>query len=66
MQVPKASSKLKRSQKLQIAYGNEKLDTVLSQVNALQISRQTIGNTHCCLQPLTSIITQRFDYIQIN
>ena len=47
---PIASSEHKNiltgSQKLQIANGNEKLDIMLSQVNALQNSRKTIGNTH--------------------
>ena len=47
---PTVSSEHKKiltgSQKLQIANGNEKLDTKLSQVNASQNSRQTIENTH--------------------
>ena len=34
---------------------------MLSQVNASQNSRQTIGNTHNDFQPLASIITERFD-----
>ena len=34
-----------RSQKFQIAYVNEKLDTILSQVNAPEISLQSIANT---------------------
>ena len=58
--------KLTRSQKLQIAYGNEKLDTILSQVNAPENSRQQIANTQSGFQPLASIITERLDSIQIN
>ena len=34
---------------------------MLSQVNASQNSRQTIGNTHNGFQSLASIITERFD-----
>ena len=34
-----------RNQKLKIAYVNEKLDTILSQVNGPEISRQSIANT---------------------
>ena len=55
-----ASSELKKltsCQKLQIVKGNEKLDTMLSQVIASQNSRQTIGNTHNGLQPFTCIMT---------
>ena len=59
-------NKLTRSQKLQIAYGNEKLNTILSQVNAPQNSRQQIANTQSGFQPLASIITERLDSIQIN
>ena len=58
--------KLTRSQKLQIAYGNEKLDTILSQVNALENSQQPLANTQSGFQLLTSIITERLDSIQIN
>ena len=58
--------KLTRSQKLQIAYGNEKLDTILSQVNAPENSRQQIANTQSGFQPLASIITERLDIIQVN
>ena len=61
-----ASSKRKKltgSQKLQIAYGKEKLGTILRQVNASQNSRQTIDNTHNEFQPLLSIIAERFDNI---
>ena len=49
------------SQKLQIANGNEKLYTMLSQINSLQNSRQKLGNIHNGFQPLASIITERFD-----
>ena len=59
-----SSSELKKltgSQKLQIANGNEKLDTMLSQVNAPENSWQQIANAHRGFQLLTSIITERFD-----
>ena len=36
---------------------------MLSQVNASQNSRQTIGNTQSGFQPLVGIITKRFDNI---
>ena len=58
---PTASSELNkhtRDQKLQIAYGNEKLDTILNQIKASQISRQTIGNTNNGFQPLANIIAE--------
>ena len=61
---PTANSELKKltgSQKLQIAYGNDKLKTILSQVNASQNSRQTIGNNHNGFQPLVSIKAESFD-----
>ena len=51
------NKKLTRNQKLQTAYANEKLDTMLSQVNASQNWWQTIGNTHNGFSPWTSIIT---------
>ena len=57
-------NKLTRSQKLQIAYGNEKLDTILSQVNTSEILRLAIGNTQNDIMPLASIITERLDNIQ--
>ena len=60
------NKKLTRSQKLQIGYGSEKLDTILSQVNAPENYLQPIANTQCCFQPLTSITTERLDNIQIN
>ena len=66
---PTASWKLKKltsRQKLRIAYGNEKLDTILSQVNAQKNSRQPIANTQSGFQPLASIITERLDSIQID
>ena len=59
-------NKLTRSQKLQIAYGNEKLDTILSQVNAPENSEKQIANTQNCFQPLACIITERLDNIQID
>ena len=47
---PTASSELLKtlsgSQKMQIANGNEKLDIMLSQVNASQNSRQMIDSIH--------------------
>ena len=55
--------KITRSQKLQIANGNEKLDTILSQVNAVENSLQTIGNIFNNFQLLTNIITERFNNI---
>ena len=48
--VQNLQKKLTGSQKLHIAYGDEKLDTKLSQVNASQNSRQTIGNTYNSFQ----------------
>ena len=54
-----------KSQKLQIVYGNEKLDTILSQVNAPENSQQSIANTQSGFQPFASIITERLDNIQI-
>ena len=53
--------KLTRSQKLQIAYGNEKLDAILSQVNASQNSRQMIDNIHNDFQPFACIMNEKFD-----
>ena len=55
--------KLTRSQKLQIVYGNEKLNTMVSQVNASQISQQPIANSHSGFQPLANIITEKHDII---
>ena len=55
--------KLTRSQKLQIAYGNEKLDAILSQVNASQNSRQMIDNIHNGFQPFACIMNEKFDNI---
>ena len=55
-----------RSQKLQIVYGNEKLDTILSQANAPENSRQSITNSQSGLHPLANIITERLDNIRIN
>ena len=66
---PTASSELKKltgSQKLQIANENEKLDTMLNQVDESQNSRQTIGNTHNDLQPFACIMTERLDNINKN
>ena len=64
---PKASTELKNklsgSQKLQIAYWNEKLYTMLSQVNASQNSRQMIDNIHNDFQPFALIMTEKFDNI---
>ena len=55
------SSELKkktyRKSDIQVANGNEKLYTMLSQVNASQNSRQTISNTHNCFQPFACIMT---------
>ena len=42
---------------IQIANENEKLYTMLSQVNASQNSRQIIGNTHNGFQPFACIMT---------
>ena len=44
-----------------IAIGNEKLDTMLSQVNASQNSRQMIDNIHNDFQPFVCIMIERFD-----
>ena len=63
---PAASSELQkdaRSQKLQIDFGNKNLNTILSRVNASQISRQTIGNIHNGCQSLVSIMTEMLDNI---
>ena len=46
---------------IQIANGNEKLYTMLSQVNASQNSRQIIGNTHNGFQPFVCIMTEKLD-----
>ena len=46
---------------IQIANGNEKLYTMLSQVNALQNSRQMIDNTHNGFQPFACIMTEKLD-----
>ena len=67
--LPTASSELKkstRSQKGQIFNANEKLDTVLSQVNPSENSQQLIANTHSGFQPLARILTEKFDNIQID
>ena len=45
---------------------NEKQDTILSQVNARENSRQPIANTQRGDQPLAPFITKRLDSIQIN
>ena len=58
--------KFTRNQKPQLAYGNEKLDTILSQVNAPENSRQPIAHAQSCFQPLARIIAERFDSVQIN
>ena len=60
-QIVQNFKKLSGSQKLQIAYSNEKLDTILSQVNASQNSRQMINNIHNDFQPFACIMTERFD-----
>ena len=65
-QLVKNFKKLTRSKKLDIAYRNKKLDTILSQVNAPENSRQPIANTQSGFKPLASIITERLDNIQIN
>ena len=64
---PIASLELKKlsgSQKPQIDYWIEKLDTMLSQVNASQNSRQMIDNIYNDLQPFACIMTKRFDSTQ--
>ena len=61
----KELNKVTKSLRLQISYANEKLSTILSQANASQISRQTIGNNHCYFKPLAWIITERLGIIQI-
>ena len=49
---------------IQIYNGNEKLDNMLSQVNASQNSRLKISNTYSGLQSFVSILTERFDNTQ--
>ena len=44
---------------IQIIKENEKLNTMLSQINASQNSRQTIGNTHNGFQPFAYIMTEK-------
>ena len=44
---------------IQIANRNEKLYTLLSQVNASQNSWQMIGNTHNGFQPFAYIMTEK-------
>ena len=46
---------------IQIANGNEKLYTMLSQANASQNSRQMIGNTHNGFQHFACIMTEKLD-----
>ena len=46
---------------IQIANGNEKLYTMLSQVNASQNSRQMISNTLNSFQPFACIMTEKLD-----
>ena len=56
------SSELKKAYMksgIQIVNGNEKLDTMLSQINASQNSRQIIGNTHNGFQPFACIMTEK-------
>ena len=58
------SSELKKTymkSDIQIVNGNEKLYTMLSQVNASQNSRQMIGNTHNSFQPFACIMTEKLD-----
>ena len=58
------SSELKKAYRksdIQVANGNEKLYTMLSQVNASQNSRQTISNTHNGFQPFACIMTEILD-----
>ena len=65
---PTASSDLKIYKKsdIQIVNGNEKLKTILNQVNAPENSRKPIANIQSDFQSLASIITERLDSIQIN
>ena len=56
--------KFSGSQKPKIAYWIEKLDTMLSQANASQSSRQMIDNIYNDLQPFACIMTKRFDSTQ--
>ena len=44
---------------IQIANRNEKLYTMMSQVNASQNSRQMTGNTHNGFQPFAFIMTKK-------
>ena len=46
---------------IQNPYGNEKLYTMLSQINASQNSRQMIGNTNKGFQPFACIMTEKLD-----
>ena len=41
-------------------------DTMLSQINVSQNSRQMIDNTHNDFQPFACIMTERFDNTQMN
>ena len=52
------------SQKLQVAYWNKKLETMLNQVNASQNSRQMIDNIRNDFQSLACIMTEKFDIPQ--
>ena len=62
-QVHNLKKKLSEGQKLQIAYWNEKLDTMLSQVNASQNSRQMIEKIHNDFQSFACIMIDKFDNI---
>ena len=58
------SSELKKAymkSDIQIANGNEKLYTILSQANASQNSRQMIDNTHNGFYSFACIMTEKLD-----
>ena len=44
---------------IQLINGNEKLYTMLSQVNSSQNSRQMIGNTHNGFHPFACFMTEK-------
>ena len=59
--VQNFKKKLSGNQRLQIAYGNEKLNTMLSQLNVSQNLRQMIDNIYNDFQPFSCIMAERFD-----
>ena len=55
---------LQEARNFKISDKNEKLNTILSEVNASQNSRHMTRNTHSSFHTLAIIITEKLDNIQ--